>query len=207
MNIMSDKAYGSAEEFIKGFFASLFKDIGFMSDKALSENIARLGSKGFAPEERTLGRELADNLLKNSGTVMLELVSDKRFRDLFKAAAGTELNLDSKDAGFVKAVRKKMAMGGRPVRYSGTALIDLDAYDQEAAAKTADIVTESIEDMKRRHDDYGDLIGALTKDDRIDIAFAASNFAYIIRAFSQNPIFRDDVTNIIDAVNSKTNAG
>ena len=201
---MSDKnSFDSSEEYIKKLVLSVFSGIGFISEKVLTENVAYLSGEGFLPEERTIDKSLADFMLNNFGTVLLGLISNQNFRNAFKAAAGTELGLDSKDETFIKSVREEMSKGEKPWQETEPLTVDLGTFDPETAADIGDAIAKSIDGIKEYSSEFDELVSELTKDQKIDIGFAASNFGYIIRALSQNPIFRNYVRDIVVSVNEQ----
>jgi len=188
-----------AETAVIQLLSDIFLGIAYFDVDTMQKNVS-LACAGDAPEDlRTIKVEVANYLLSNFGVMFMGLIINEDFRDTFVEAVSIEIALDNKDPEFIKGIRKSMASKfDKPSK--GNFVVNLGNFNENIYRK----VTSKISDSFKRVEKYNDAIDSLANelDERamMDIGFCFSNFMYLFRAFSKDPVFFDYTRKVIRSV-------
>ena len=193
-----------AETAVIQLLSDIFSGVAYLDVDTIQENVA-LACSGRAPEAlRTISFECADFLLSNFGIIIIGLITNEEFRDIFVDATSIEIALDSKDSEFVKDIRKSMQTDSENPS-SGNFVINLENHNDDIYKMVSTKIGDSFKKVEHYNDAVDMLINELSDRAMMDIGFCFSNFMYLYRAFANDPVFFEYVRKVIRSVKDDLN--
>ena len=184
---------------IVNLLASLFDGTAILDADTVRDNIELACEGGFKLEDRQIRFGLANYLMNNFGVIYAGLVLDSDFRYSFMDAVSVEMQMDGLDPEFVRKAREQTRDPKEGT--SGVFTFDFTKFSNDMYNRTVQMITDSFDKI----DGFSDMILAakdgLDDDAMIDIGYVASNFMYLLRAFSKNVLFTDYVKSVVHSVN------
>ncbi len=177
----------------------LFFSIAFLDPDTVIHNLEQGTDSGMPVEDRLFPSDLADFLTDHLATIILGLISNDDFREVFIKAVSIEMELENKEEALVNKLRKEMSGDGEG-RSDNDLLVDFSIYNESIYREIAGRSADSFRKMHEYDDSFDDFICKLGEEERMDIGYCVSNFMYLLRAFAKNNTFTSYVTSVVNEV-------
>lgn len=189
-----------AESVVTVFLDTFFNDCALLDVSTVQTNMSLLCDGAWRKSDRAISVSLGDKMLKDFSIIYLGFISSHDFRDEVKTAIYAEMGLEGQTKEYIADVRKMMSEGQPAKQEQSYYVINLAVNNGKVVDKLADQFAVSFDRIVPFEEQISMLTDELTYEERADIGFCISNFAYLIRALSKNPMFAAYVCNIIDNV-------
>ena len=185
---------------ISALLNNIFGDIAYLDADTIDWNIGFASNNGMSEEDRTIRVGLANYLMCHFGTILVGLIIDKGFRESFVDAVLLEQSFLNRSDSEKAELRRQMQKGVPLKQHKGSHnyVLDCSVYDETAFKLVNKKLSESMENCPFFNNaDVNDAARKLTSEGMIQIGYIASNFMYLIRAFSKNAVFTEYVKSIV----------
>lgn len=200
-SINTDAVDFIAENAVTELISVVFSNIAYMDPETVRSNMELASEYGMSKSDRSIKVDLANYLLSHFSLIYTGLIVNSDFRDTVVEAVAVEIALDSKPAGFVQQIRSDMQNNKSLVSdRKGIYVINLGRYNDSVYKKINAKLFDSFDKVKKFDKAIDYATDNLEDDAKIRIGFCVSNFMYLIRAFSKNPLFTRYVKTIIHSV-------
>lgn len=194
-----------AENAVIELISVVFSNVAFMDPDTVRHNMELACEGGMTKTDRSIKTDLANYLLSHFSLIYTGLIVNSDFRDTVVEAVSVEIALDSKPSEFVKQIRSDMQNGEmqRLDAQKGSYVINFSKYNDNVYKKLNGKLFDSFDKIKS-YDKVIDYESSnLDEETKIRIGFCVSNFMYLIRAFSKNPLFTRYVKTIVHSVQTQ----
>lgn len=178
-----------SESVVVATLDTFFNDCAMLDPKTVARNMECLCEGKWSKSDRAIAVSLCDKLLKDVSVFFLGLVVNNDFRQEVKTAVTVELGMDSLSPEEISAARKEMSQPKESGFKDKYYVINLKSYNQKIVDRLVESLAISFDRLTAFEDVVGEFVDELTYEERCDIGFCISNFAYLIRAFSKNDTF------------------
>ncbi len=187
---------------VASMLANIFGDIAYLDADTVDWNIG-LASGGMSKEDRTIRVGLANYLIRHFATILVGLIIDKGFRESFVNIVQLEQAfINISDSEKVK-LRRQMSesVPTKQTENPQAYVVDFSVYDDDIIKLFNKKLVDSMEACPFFNNaDVNDAARKLTQESMIQLGYIASNFMYLIRAFSKNAIFTEYVKSVVHSV-------
>lgn len=200
-SINTDAVDFIAENAVTELISVVFSNIAYMDPETVRSNMELASEYGMSKSDRSIKVDLANYLLSHFSLIYTGLIVNSDFRDTVVEAVAVEIALDSKPSGFVQQIRSDMQNNKSFVSdRKGIYVINLSRYSDSIYKKINAKLFDSFDKVRKFDKAIDYATDNLEDDAKIRIGFCVSNFMYLIRAFSKNPLFTRYVKTIIHSV-------
>lgn len=189
-----------AESVVTVFLDTFFDDCALLDVKTVQDNMELLCEGGWKKSDRAISVSLGDKLLKEFSVMFLGFITSSDFRDECKTAIYAEMALEGQTKQYISEARKIMSGGLEAEVDKGYYVINMATNNPKVIDKLADQFALSFDRIVPFEDQVAQLISELTYEERADIGFCMSNFAYLIRALSKNVTFASYMIGVLGDV-------
>ena len=184
-----------SEQFVVELVDLLFGKISYISADEFRKNVELLCDGGFSLKDRTIRASVIETLFDKFAYLFIGLVTDSDFRADFVKAVEFELYYDKCGSETIrKSMRDHMYKPEFEIRKDTPYLVvDLSKVNDGIIKMISRSILKSFDKVADLDDTIDSLMKDMTPQDRTEVGFCVSNFAYLIRAFSQNHKFTNFV--------------
>lgn len=187
------------EYFMLRFLETLFKRISYMDPEIVRFNIEQACSGGMTEEDRTIDTGIAGYFLDHFAVAFCGLISNASFRETVKHTVYLEIVLDERALDCATRIRRKKKYS-EDRRSNEYYTVNFETFDEDIWNAFTSRILNSFEKADKLDDAVDEMARELTKDQKKDIGYIASNFMYLFRAVSRNETFAHYLMTVIDSV-------